>query len=177
MYVYSGIGYQHARAYAWRSQLIQEVRRDAAIYSIVVSYFLVMLVLSEWFGRRYWLTPTTGYLGYFFSIAALISVASFGWGLVGHFAQTRPRSPLKVCTSRLLYWATPSRVAGLFLYLSLAVFMGAFTTVKTLLPEMRPFWFDRTLTSLDRAIHGGARDQDDHRHVHAGEGRNAGAQA
>ena len=49
----------------------------------------------------------------------------------------------------------PKTVAGVVLYLALAVFMGAFTTFKTLLPCLNDFWADPWLAEFDRLVHGG----------------------
>ncbi|MFB2351546.1 hypothetical protein, partial [Priestia megaterium] len=47
----------------------------------------------------------------------------------------------------------PRAAAGMALFLSTFVFMGAFTTVKTALPNITSFWADPALTALDRAVH------------------------
>jgi len=47
----------------------------------------------------------------------------------------------------------PELLARATLFLGLSAFMGAFTTVKTLLPQVQPFWADGAMAALDRAIH------------------------
>jgi hypothetical protein len=49
----------------------------------------------------------------------------------------------------------PDRLAGLVRYYALAVFMGSFTTIKTMLPLINPFWADPGLSAIDRFIHFG----------------------
>lgn len=70
------------------------------------------------------------------------------------FRALRSDSPFGAFRSELLgFWR--SRRAGFALFLFLAMFQGAFTSIKVMMPEFVPFTFDPALADLDELIHFG----------------------
>jgi hypothetical protein len=67
----------------------------------------------------------------------------------------RPARPLMFAADIIASFFCPDRLAGFVRYYSLALFMGAFTTIKTMLPLMHHFWADPWLSSVDRFLHFG----------------------
>jgi hypothetical protein len=87
--------------------------------------------------------------------------AGIGLGIVFAFKfflraiRERPERPLHLAADVAVTFLSPDRLAGLVRYYALAIFMGAFTTIKTMLPLINPFWADPWLSSIDRFIHFG----------------------
>lgn len=80
---------------------------------------------------------------------ALMIAARVVWVLV----RERPERALPHALAVIAEACPPRAAAGMALFLSTFVFMGAFTTVKTALPNITSFWADPALTALDRAVH------------------------
>jgi hypothetical protein len=130
-----------------------ELRRDVAAYALITSYVLLTIVVAAHFGKTYWAGPLRTYLRLALGFAAVVLIGAIAAGLALTFARERPRSPLRRALQLLAGWFTPARGAGLALYVAVGLFLGAFTTMKTLLPALHPFAFDPALAMLDRAIH------------------------
>ena len=83
-------------------------------------------------------------------LAVVYVAAAAGTGVIRR-RPARPLAELAACAGEALARIAP----GLALYAALALSMGAFTTIKTLLPELQPYAWDPALAALDRALHGG----------------------
>jgi hypothetical protein len=67
----------------------------------------------------------------------------------------RSRSPLQAFRANLAKMLMgPHTLAGLLLFAGLLIFMGVFTSLKTMLPDVTPFFADRYLADLDGLLHG-----------------------
>ena len=137
------------------SPLAKAVRADARLYLVMLLYGLFAAELSWARGREYmpWLVAkyAVGWTSTALAAGALCAMVC----LLVVIVREKPASPLGRCRQAIVRGATPERAAGLLLYTALAAFMGAFTSVKTLLPELQPFWADRLLSSLGRDLHFG----------------------
>ena len=125
--------------------------RDAAFHAYVAAYAVVGLVLGIVAGVPHKFVPLS-YVGAFagvpFQILAIV-VAGIGlWSL-------RCPSPIQAFGEQLMKTISPNLVAGLLLFASLTLFMGVFTSIKSMLPDMVPFFADQQLADIDRMLHGG----------------------
>lgn len=66
-----------------------------------------------------------------------------------------PAAPISRLAARIGELATPRLAAGLVLMVAVGFFMGAFTSVKTLLPQFTTFGWDRAFAELDATLFGG----------------------
>lgn len=66
-----------------------------------------------------------------------------------------PGAPLRQLAVQTGRRVTPRLVAGLVLFTVVALFYGAFTTIKTLLPSLAPFGWDAWAAHMDATLHGG----------------------
>lgn len=127
------------------------LRRDAAFHAFVAGYAAVGLVLGLVAGVPHKFVPLS-YVGAFagvpYQILAIV-VSGIGiWSL-------RSSSPIRAFGELLRKVISPHTVAGLFLFATLTVFMGVFTSIKSMLPDLVPFFADQQLADIDRMLHGG----------------------
>jgi hypothetical protein len=127
------------------------VRRDAAFHAFVAAYALVGFTVGIAAGVPHKFAPFT-YAGMVVmglpQPLALLVVCIGTWSL---------RSPAPLQAFRATFAKVlmgPHTVAGLLLFANLLIFMGVFTSVKTMLPDVNPFSADRFLADLDRLLHG-----------------------
>lgn len=131
--------------------VLSEIRRDAPYYCALGLYALATLCLAVWLGQLQKYDPLL-YLSRW--AMGTISAGSFGLVIVATISLRAP-APLKDLRRRLAELATPSFVAGVLLFLSLALLHGVFTSTKTLLPDLTQFHADRALADLDARLHAG----------------------
>jgi hypothetical protein len=139
------------RNQGWAFACIECVRADAALHCFVMVYALVGLLVGIAAGVPHKFVPLS-YLNMgaeAFRQLFLLVLASAGlWSL---------RSPSPLRALRINLWTglvAPQAVAGLFLFASLLLFMGVFTSIKTMLPDIVPFFADPFLADLDQLLHG-----------------------
>lgn len=127
------------------------LRRDAAFHVFVAGYAAVGLVLGIGAGVPHKFVPLS-YMGTFaavpYQILALVVSVIGLWSL-------RSSSPVRAFGELLRKALSPHTVAGLLLYATLIVFMGVFTSIKSMLPDLVPFFADQQLADIDRMLHGG----------------------
>lgn len=128
-----------------------EIRRDAPFYGALGLYALATFVMAAWLGQTQKYAPLL-YVGRWISGTA--SATSLGIVIVAVLS-LKATSPVQEFKRRIVGLASPSFLAGLLLFLSLALLHGVFTSAKTLLPDITPFYADRPLADLDAELHGG----------------------
>jgi hypothetical protein len=124
--------------------------RDASFHAFIAAYALAAFALGMAAGVPHKFVPLS-YLGFLArALPQLLLVVVAGcalWAL-------RSPAPLKALGTNLAKVFNPQVVAGLLLFVSLSVFMGVFSSVKTMLPDVVPFFADHALADLDAALHG-----------------------
>lgn len=130
---------------------MHHVRRDAAFHGFVAVYALAGLLIGIAAGVPHKFAPLT-YAGMVaVSLPQPLALLLAGMG-VWSLRSPRPLQALRANLGKVLM--TPHSVAGLLLFASLLIFMGVFTSVKTMLTDVVPFFADRYLADLDRLLHG-----------------------
>ena len=133
------------------SAYLDHVRRDAAFHGFVAAYAMVGLLIGFAAGVPHKFVPFT-YAGMVVSglaqpLALLVVIVGL-WSL-------RSPSPLQAFRAALGRAVLgPQAAAGLILFASLLIFMGVFTSIKTMLTDITPFFADRQLADLDALLHG-----------------------
>ena len=130
---------------------VDYLRRDAAFHAFIAVYLVVGFTVGLAAGVPHKFAPFTYasmvVMGLSSPIALVLTVIGL-WSL-------RSPAPLKAFRATLAKMLMgPHTVAGLLLFASLLIFMGVFTSVKTMLPDINPFFADRYLADLDRLLHG-----------------------
>jgi hypothetical protein len=128
---------------------IECLRRDAAFHAFVACYALLGLVVAHAAGVPHKFTPFA-----YVDVLARMAVPALiiGTGLWSLWSPT----PLKTWRGMLRRISRAETLSGLLLFASLVFFIGVFVSVKTMLPEMTPFYADRMLADVDRTLHGQA---------------------
>ncbi len=143
------------RAGRWSTLTVDRIGQDRMHYSVIAFFVAVTAATANWLHRDYLIATVAGYLMLWADLAAATLAVCFTFAFALRAWKERPRSPIALAKEVTLALFVPNRVAGLVLYLALAVFMGAFTTFKTLLPCLNGFWADPWLAQLDGLVHGG----------------------
>jgi PAP2 superfamily. len=143
---------------AWQSRAVAEVlaelKRDRPFYLATAAYLAAAVGLAIVLGKADHLVIFS-YLAIWIRSAVVLGVLVVViLDLPGSIAAS-PASPLTQLVSRMRDRITPRLVAGALLFSSMALFYGAFTTVKSLLPSLVPFAWDVRLAGLDAWLHGG----------------------
>jgi hypothetical protein len=125
--------------------------RDVAFHAYVAGYAVFGLVLGIAAGVPHKFVPLSyvaAFAGVPYQILAIVVVGIGLWSL-------RSPSPIRAFGEQLRETISPNIVAGLLLFATLTVFMGVFTSIKSMLPDLIPFFADRQLADIDRMLHGG----------------------
>lgn len=125
------------------------LRRDAPIHGFIAAYALVALLLAVRAGVTHKFAP----LMYLAGIAGPSMFLAIGIG-AGIWSLGSP-SPFAALREAIRGLAKPSVLSGLLLFASVTLFVGVFTSVKTMLPDLVPFYADPLLADIDRQLHGG----------------------
>jgi hypothetical protein len=133
----------------WARPYLAQVRGDAAFHWFVAAYAAVGLLISIAAGVPHKFEPLA-YLDVFAWMALPALIVGTGLWSLGS------PTPLKSWWALLRQISQPETLSGLLLFASLTLFVGVFVSVKTMLPDMVPFFADRMLADLDRALHGQA---------------------
>jgi hypothetical protein len=120
------------------SPYLAGLRRDAPLHCVVLAYAAVGYLLAVALNRPGKFMPADAYLNAAILVAVLPGLlAVLGWVL--------RRSVIR-----------PELFAGLALFASLMLYVDVFAGVKSLLPDMVPFFADPWLAHLDEMVHGHA---------------------
>jgi len=129
-----------------------EVRRDGALFLSAIGYTAGVGVLCAVLGKPQFYHPLV-YLPVWLS--GLVAVLG-GYALIVQLPQVIracPESVVSAFVARLREQVTPRFAAHVLLFMALGLFTGAFTSMKSLLGELAPFWADRVLADVDAAVH------------------------
>lgn len=143
---------------AWASgavaQVLAELKRDRLLYIACAAYLAAAVALGFFLGRAGHLAILS-YLGAWIRSAVILGLmVVLALDLPGAIAAF-PANPLSQLVSRMQARITPRLIAGALLFSAMALFYGAFTTVKSMLPALTPFSRDVGLADLDTWLHGG----------------------
>lgn len=126
------------------------VRRDAVFHGFVAAYALAGLLLGIAAGAPHKFVPLSYIGGAAWAMPRILLLVLAGIGLWS----LRGPAPWQAYLTRLCKVFDPQVVAGLLLFASLSIFMGVFTSIKTMLPDIVPFFADPYLADLDDVLHG-----------------------
>ncbi|MBK0394019.1 phosphatase PAP2 family protein [Ramlibacter algicola] len=127
------------------------IGRDAAFHAFVAAYAAAAFLFAGTLGVAQKLAPLT----YVRPIAALLPFGLWLIVVLQALRALRSPTPLLDWRNKLLAIFNPEVSAGLLLFGSLSVFIGVFSSVKTMLPDVTPFFADPFLAGVDRALHFG----------------------
>jgi hypothetical protein len=136
------------RRNTWAARFIF-VRADAAFHAYVALYAVIGLGIGLSAGVPGKFAPLT-YAYYSLPLAFFAIVIGGGiWALWSRqpFATIRRASSMS---------RQPQAIAASLLFVSLSVHMGIFTSIKTMLTDITPFYADRVLADVDELLHGSA---------------------
>ena len=128
---------------------LTNLRADLPFHLFVALYTLAALLLSRALGVPHKFAPLM-YLSVLAGPKMLTSVVVMG----GLWSLGSP-TPFAALLSALKQLARPASLSGLLLLASTCLFVGVFTSVKTMLPDLVPFFADPLLADFDRLLHGG----------------------
>ena len=133
------------------------VLRDHGLFiALVLGYTLAGWVTTSLLGAE----ERFGPLLYSRTLAVIIGVflvAFFGGYPIYVMAVVRPKrlTAYIVANMRDRFLTRRRLLAALPVFVFIAVFLGAFTSLKSLIPVMNPYGWDVTFTEWDRILHGG----------------------
>jgi hypothetical protein len=130
---------------------IASLRRDAVFHAYVAAYALVGFAVAVMAGVHQKFAPLTyaGMVATSLPQPVALLVACMG---IRSLAASAPLQYFRGSLTRM--WMGPDALAGLLLFANLLIFMGVFTSLKTMLPDINPFFADPYLAELDRLLHG-----------------------
>lgn len=147
-----------SRSYAQQlgAALPASFRQHVGFLGLVVAYWISGLVVAHMTGQSP-LETITMYLPTYRSLVPLMIIALLTVRGLVIIVSERPARPLSQLVREFrTVFATPQRIAhALPVLVSLLVFGGTFTLVKTALPMLVPFAWDVPLEQFDRWLHGG----------------------
>lgn len=131
---------------------VDHLRADSAIHFGVAVYAAVGVVVSLVLDVPQKFMP----FSYATMLARALPLVALVFVIVGGIQVLRSPSPLATIRRSLNGLSpAPHTVAGAALFASLCVFIGVFTSLKTMLPDMVPFFADEALADLDHLLHRG----------------------
>lgn len=131
----------------------REVAADGLLYALIGAYAVATVAIAAGLGVVPDIRPFS-YMVTWIKALALCLALYLLVVEVPPSLRADPASPLARLRQRLPMLVTPRLVAGLMMVLAVGLFMGVFTTVKTMLPLMVAFEWDPTFADLDKALHG-----------------------
>lgn len=130
-------------------------KRDAIIYVIVIVLSLVVAAIAE----IYELTGNLELLIYFnlFRVMGMACLASFMAYYFFHLILQRHPHPMLAYWQRLkTVLSRPEEIIGfLLLMTALSVVFSSFTSLKTMVPVIKPYQYDELFMQIDLALHMG----------------------
>ena len=133
----------------------QAFRRDRLIHAFIALYALAATAMS-WALPGHQPLVFLSYLGAWVATSAAMLLVGFlvtgRRRRLKRQAEAAAATPAEARRSRI----AAALIANIFLVLAIAVFMGVFTSVKSMLPQIAGgYTWDVRLADLDRALHGG----------------------
>jgi hypothetical protein len=125
------------------------VRRDLPFHAFVGGYALLTFDIAEVFHVPAKFAPFS-YLGLVSALPRVLLLLVACAGLCSLVS----RQPLRSFRAALAACLGPHTIAGLLLFGSLSVFLGVFTSLKTMLPDIVPYYADPLLARADGWLHG-----------------------
>jgi hypothetical protein len=132
-----------------RSSYVDCVRRDLPFHAFVGAYALLTFMVGVAVGVPAKFAPFN-YLGLVSALPRVLLLLVAGAGLWS----LGSRTPLRTFRDTLAACFGPHTIAGLLLFANLSVFLGVFTSLKTMLPDMVPYFADPALARMDAWLHG-----------------------
>jgi hypothetical protein len=132
---------------------LAEMAADRLLYAIIGVYLAAALAMAASVG----LLGRINVLTYLPVWAYLLMTCVMVYVLIAEVPRcirADPRAPISKLVERFRQADAPRLVAGLTLMLAVGLFMGVFTTIKTMLPHLTEFRWDAAFAELDFAIHG-----------------------
>lgn len=133
-----------------RPHVMAEVRKDAPIFAAIALYSVAAVIVGLFAHINGFLI--FAYLPLWTAAMGLFWLVWIGLVEAPMAIRQNPASPMTTLIGRIPPRITPRFVAGAALYLTVAVFYGSFTLIKSALPAFRPFEWDIALANLDRAL-------------------------
>ena len=143
------------RANRWLAVTLGRIGEDRHFYYVIATFVVLTAATANWLHRDYLIVTIQGYLALWADLAVAALTVLFSFAFTLRSWKERPESPIALAKDVTFALLAPKTVAGVLLFLALGVFMGAFTTFKTLLPCLNDFWADPWLAQLDRWVDGG----------------------
>ncbi|HYG26462.1 MAG TPA: phosphatase PAP2 family protein [Caulobacteraceae bacterium] len=128
----------------------RQVRSDWGFYAFIFGYAALVGCIAVSIGEADKFVPLVYYPRW---IGGLITVALYIVAAIG-IRSLFDKEPGRYLISTLKSLAAPQYLAGLLLFMTLALYHGVFTSMKTMLTDFTPFHWDPFLANLDAAIHG-----------------------
>lgn len=135
--------------------LKQRLAQDSLFFVIIAATCLFATSVATLFHRPYLSGIIEQYVFIWTDDGIIGFVAFFALNFVSRAIRERPPHPSALAAHILHSTFRLEYVPSLLCYYALALFMGSFTTVKTILPALNGFWADQSLSSLDRILHFG----------------------
>lgn len=144
----------HARWVALGRESWSEVRKDWPIHAIVLTYAaavgVLALALHQEHKLVYGLYATIWVQAVFAVLGLYLAAVEIPRAIL-----KSPASPVAELKRRLAMTPLPKLAAALVIVGAVILFLGTFTSVKNMLPELVPFTWDAPLARLDATLHGG----------------------
>lgn len=131
--------------------MLGALHRDRWLFAFIGAYVASVTLFGLAIGRADKLVSFT-YLFRWFSLAPFIGLALLAYVLIKAFWYPDPLKGVGTETRRIF---SPQRSAALILFLAISLHWGAFTSAKSMLPNVASFAWDPQLAALDAALHGG----------------------
>ena len=128
---------------------VDHVQRDAAFHGFVAVYALVGFMVGIAAGVPHKYVP----LSYIGILAGAVPALLFLLAGVGIWS-LKSATPLETFLAKVRIAFGPQTLAGLLLFASITVFGGVFTSMKSMLTDIVPFFADPYLADLDGLLHG-----------------------
>lgn len=149
---------QSASRKRWTPQidgLVERLIQDSLFFKIIAATFLFAAGIAALFHRPYLYGIIEQYVSIWTDDGIIGFVVFFALNFASRAIRERPARPSALAAQILHSLFRVEYAAGLICYYALALFMGSFTTVKTILPALNGFWADPWLSSVDRIVHFG----------------------
>ncbi len=132
------------------TQFGEKISEDRDFYMAIGAFVLATFAMAVMVGDLIWFVPGIYFMTWLHVIPGLLAL-TFIFYAVRAIGSPQPIETLRASIRSFV----SLRLSGLVLFTCIAIFHGAFTSMKSMLPELHPFAFDPVLASLDEALHGG----------------------
>lgn len=146
------------RGYSLKAELTKTLRVHFPFIALVLFYAAATLIVA----RIYHVTDKAQlslYSKYFYFILVSLSVLFFISLAIHVMLFVRPDRPIRYLLNELrTNYLTPERLLNaLPVLLLMPMFMSAFTSIKSMIPDINPFSWDFTFAKWDAVVHGGVQ--------------------